>query len=57
MPFLESCGPNIARNRRDRDRMVVGITTTTTDVVHSNLDQGEMYSIQYYVIKFVSDLR
>jgi len=28
----------------------------TTDVVSSNLDQGEVYSIQHYVIKFVSDL-
>jgi hypothetical protein len=25
--------------------------------VISNLDQGEVYSIQHYVIKFVSDLR
>jgi hypothetical protein len=29
----------------------------TTDVVSSNLDQGELYSIQQYVIKFVSELR
>jgi hypothetical protein len=29
----------------------------TIDVVSSNLDQGEVYSIQHYVIKFVSDLR
>ena len=29
----------------------------TTDVVSLNLDQGEVYSIQHYVIKFVSDLR
>ena len=28
-----------------------------TDVVSSNLDQGEVYSIQHYVIKFVSDMR
>jgi hypothetical protein len=27
----------------------------TTDIVGSNLDQGEVYSIQHYVIKFVSD--
>jgi hypothetical protein len=36
------------------------ITTTyaiTTNVVSSNPDQGEVYSIQHYVIKFVSDLR
>jgi hypothetical protein len=29
----------------------------TTDVVSSNPVHGEMYSIQNYVIKFVSDLR
>jgi hypothetical protein len=29
----------------------------TTNVVNSNLVHGEMYSIQHYVIKFVSDLR
>jgi hypothetical protein len=28
----------------------------TTKVVSSNTAHGEMYSIQYYVIKFVSDL-
>jgi hypothetical protein len=28
----------------------------TTDVVSSNLDQGEVYN-KYYVIKFVSDLQ
>jgi len=45
--------------------MVVGFTTTyaisayhyTTNVVSSNIAQGEVYSIQHYVIKFVSDLR
>ena len=29
----------------------------TTKVVSSNLAHGEVYSIQHYVIKFVSDLR
>ena len=29
----------------------------TTNVVNSNIVHGEMYSIQHYVIKFVSDLR
>jgi hypothetical protein len=29
----------------------------TTNVVSSNLAHGEMYSIQHYLIKFVSDLR
>ena len=28
----------------------------TTDVVSANLDQGEVYSIQHYVMKFDSDL-
>jgi hypothetical protein len=54
---------NPKRGRRGRDRMVVGNTTTyaivpiTTEVVISNLDQGDVYSIQHYVINFVSDLR
>ena len=29
----------------------------TTDVVSSGLDQGEVYKLQHYVIKFVSDLQ
>jgi len=29
----------------------------TTNVVSSNPVHGDVYSIQYYVIKFVSDLR
>jgi hypothetical protein len=46
-----------------RDYMVVGLTTTCalcayiTKVESSNCDHGEVYSIQHYVIKFVSDLR
>ena len=47
---------------RGRGRMVVGFTTTcipsvpnTAIVVSSN--RGKVYSIQHYVIKFVSDLR
>jgi hypothetical protein len=28
-----------------------------TNIVNSNPAHGEVYSIQYYVIKFVSDLR
>jgi hypothetical protein len=49
--------------RHDRDRMVVGFTTTyaisafATDVVSSNLDPSEVNLIQHYVIKFVNDLR
>jgi len=49
---------------RGRDRMVVGFKITymqsvpiTTKVVRSNLAHAEVYSIQHYVIKFVSDLR
>jgi hypothetical protein len=43
--------------------MVVVFTTTCaisayhTKVVSSNLARGEVYSIQHYVITFVSDLR
>ena len=46
-----------------RDRMVVGFATTcaisafTTEIVSSNPVHGEVYSIQCYAIKFVSDLR
>jgi hypothetical protein len=29
----------------------------TTEVVNSNPVHGEVYSIQHYVIKFISDLR
>jgi hypothetical protein len=43
--------------------LVVGFTTTyiqsvliTTKVVSSDPAQGEVYSIQHYVIKFVGDL-
>jgi len=38
--------------------MVVGFTTTCaiTKVVRSNPVHGEVYSIQHYVIKFVSEL-
>ena len=41
------------QGRRGRDRMLVGITTTyaisayTTDVVSSNLNQGEVYNIMW----------
>ena len=44
---------NWQRGRRGRDRMEVGFTTTyafsaiTTDVVSSNLDQGEVYNIMW----------
>ena len=51
------------RHGRDRDRIVVGFTTTyaisayPNNVVSLHLTHGEVYSIQHYVIKFVSDLR
>jgi hypothetical protein len=50
------------RDCRSCDCMVVRFTTTyaissiTTKIVSSNPAHGEVYSIQYYVIKFVSDL-
>ena len=50
--------------RHGHDRMVIGFTTTpmksvpiTTNVVSLNPANGEVYSIQHYVIKFVSDLQ
>jgi hypothetical protein len=49
--------------RGRRDRMVVGFTKLhmqsvpiTTKVVSSNTVHGEVYLIQHYMIKFVSDL-
>ena len=45
----------IYRGRRGRDRMQS--VSITTKIVSSNPVHGEMYSIQHYVIKFVSDLR
>jgi len=41
------------RGCRGRDRMVVEFTTK---VVSSKPVHGDVYSIQHYVIKFVSDL-
>jgi len=43
--------------RRGRDRMVVQSVSITTKVVRSNPAHGEVYSMQHYVIKFVSDLQ
>jgi hypothetical protein len=48
------------QDRRDPDHMVVAITAICaisvyrTIVVSSNLAHGEVYSIQHYVIHFVS---
>ena len=53
-------GSKIRQGRRGHDHIVVGFTTTyviNTNVVSSNLTHGEVYSIQHYVIKFVSDSR
>ena len=53
----------IKRGCRGRDRIVVGFMTTcvpvpiTTKVVSVNPVHGEVYSIQHYVIKFVSDVQ
>jgi len=49
--FLYSLGA-----RRGRDSMIVGFITTT-NVRSSNPVHGEVYSIQHYVMKFVSDLQ
>ena len=53
------------RSRRGHDRMVVGLTATCTITnqwvsplkLRLNHADSEMYSIQHYVIEFVSDLR
>jgi len=51
------------RDRRGRDRMVVGLQqhvqsmSVPSNVVSTNPIKCEVYSIQHYVIKFVSDLR
>ena len=54
---------HVVRGCRGHDRTVVGFTATmqtvpiTTKLVSSNLAHGEVYSIQHYVIKFVSSSR
>ena len=51
------------RDHHDRDRMVVGFTPTYAIsnyhdwCLSSNPVHDEVYSIQHYVIKFVTDLR
>ena len=53
----------LERGPRGSDRMVVEFTTTcaimpiTTNVLSSNPVLGDVYSLHYYAIKFVSDLR
>jgi hypothetical protein len=54
MDFIRGC--------HGRDRMIVGLQLSmqsvpiTTNVVSSNPIHVEVYSIQHYVIKFVSEL-
>jgi hypothetical protein len=50
----------IKRGRRGRNRMVVGFKTPMQSVpISCELESysGDAYSIQHYVIKFVSDFR
>jgi hypothetical protein len=48
-------------SRRGGDRIVVGFTATevpiTTNIVSSSPAHVEVFSIQHYLIKFVSNLR
>ena len=44
------------RDRRGRDRIVVGFTTNCTISAYHHY-MCEVYSMQHYVIKFVSELR
>ena len=62
---LSKCSVCFFRGRHGCDCMVVGFITTyatmqsvpiTTNIMRSNPTHGEVYLIQYYVIKFVSDL-
>jgi hypothetical protein len=54
---------SLSKKHRGRDRMVVGFTTTYAISAYHRLccefkpSSGKVYSIQHYVIKFVSDLR
>ena len=49
--------PFSIEGRHGRDQQPVQSEPINTKVVSSNSVHGEVYSIQYYVIKFVSDLR
>ena len=57
----EYSGQKIKRGRRGRDRMVVTTTYAINAYHHWSGEfeshSGELYSIKYYVIKFVSDLQ
>jgi hypothetical protein len=37
--------------------VVLNVISATTKIVSSNPASGDIYSIQHYVIKFVSDLK
>jgi hypothetical protein len=58
--IADECTYECLRGRLGRDCMVVGFTTTcatmpiTTKAVSSTPIHGEVYSIQHYVIKFVT---
>ena len=60
---LSTILPFTHTGHRGRDRMVVRFTTICaisayhTKVVSLNPIHGEVYSLQHYMIKFVSDLR
>ena len=55
------CCLTLTRGRRDRDRIVVGFTTTyAIDAYHHwccRFDSQSGWGVQHYVIKFVGDLR
>ena len=62
--YERNCAYEYDEGRHGCDRMVVEFITTymqsvpiTTNVVSSNPAHGEVYSIQHYVIKFVSDIQ
>ena len=63
VPTLLEANLYPGRDRRGRDRMVSGFTTKcalmpiTTKVESSNPVHGELYSVQHYVIQFVSTSR
>ena len=52
----------LSKGRRDHDRMVVGFTATYAISAYHHYRcefesrPGKVYSIEHYVIKFVSDL-
>ena len=60
MLYDESFSSSFERARHGRDRIVVGFITyampITTNVASSNPAHCEVYSIQYYVMKLVSNV-